>query len=185
VVGLVAAATMLFVGSAGASAASSGTPCGPAARACVNLSSQQAWLMQDGNVTYGPVPIASGKAGATSDRGTFRVFWKDLHHRSSLFNNAPMPYSVFYNGGEAFHQDSVSIRSNGCIHLSHSAPKLSTTPCASVTWCRSSADLRAVVTRSQNPHTSGEDGTVCPPQNALLVACDHGPRISTSTSGAG
>lgn len=123
VVGLLAATTMVFTGGAGAAAASSGTPCGPAARACVNLSSQQAWLMHDGNITYGPVPIASGKAGATSDQGTFHVFWKDRHHRSSLFNDAPMPYSVFYNGGEAFHQDSVRTRSNGCIHLSQSAAK--------------------------------------------------------------
>jgi lipoprotein-anchoring transpeptidase ErfK/SrfK len=28
---------------------------------------------------------------------------------------------VFFNGGEAFHEDSVTVRSHGCVHLTHSA----------------------------------------------------------------
>lgn len=77
---------------------------------------QRAWLMRGGNVTYGPVPVATGTASAPTAPGTFHVTWKDLHHRSSEFHNAPMPYSVFFNGGDAFHQDSVTVRSNGCVH---------------------------------------------------------------------
>jgi lipoprotein-anchoring transpeptidase ErfK/SrfK len=77
--------------------------------------------MRDGYVVYGPVPVATGKASAPTNAGTFQVFWKDLHHRSSVFHNAPMPYSVFFNGGDAFHEDSVQVRSNGCVHLTHSA----------------------------------------------------------------
>ncbi|MBV9140848.1 MAG: L,D-transpeptidase [Pseudonocardiales bacterium] len=119
--GLLGAAALLLAGAAGASAAPSSAPCILAARACVDLSSQQAWLMRDGNVTYGPVPVATGKASAPTDPGTFHVFWKDLHHRSSAFHNAPMPYSVFFNGGDAFHEDSVAVRSNGCVHLTRSA----------------------------------------------------------------
>ncbi|HEY6424479.1 MAG TPA: L,D-transpeptidase [Pseudonocardiaceae bacterium] len=99
----------------------SGPRCSPAAQACVDLPSQQAWLMRDGNVTYGPVPVATGKATAPTTPGTFRVFWKDLHHRSSEFHNAPMPYSVFFNGGDAFHEDSVTVRSHGCVHLTQPA----------------------------------------------------------------
>jgi len=108
-------------GNATAATASSSAPCAAAARACVDLSSQQAWLMRDGTVTYGPVPVATGKASAPTAPGTFHVFWKDLHHRSSLFNNAPMPYSVFFNGDDAFHQDSVKVASNGCVHLTKQA----------------------------------------------------------------
>jgi lipoprotein-anchoring transpeptidase ErfK/SrfK len=121
VIGSLAAVVALLAGTAGASAATSSAPCSGAARACVDLSTQQAWLMQGGAVTYGPVPVATGKASAPTDRGTFRVYWKDLHHRSSLFRNAPMPYSVFFNGGEAFHEDSVAARSHGCVHLTHQA----------------------------------------------------------------
>ena len=29
-----------------------------------------------------------------------------------------MPYSVFFHGGEALHEDSVYVRSHGCVHLS-------------------------------------------------------------------
>jgi lipoprotein-anchoring transpeptidase ErfK/SrfK len=65
--------------------------------------------------------VATGKASAPTDLGTFRVGWQDLDHRSSLVNNAPMPYSVFFNGGEAFHQDSVTVRSHGCVHLTRQA----------------------------------------------------------------
>jgi lipoprotein-anchoring transpeptidase ErfK/SrfK len=116
-----AAAGVLPAGNASAAAASSSAPCGVSARACVDLSSQQAWLMNDGTVSYGPVPVATGKASAPTAPGTFRVLWKDLHHRSSLFNNAPMPYSVFFHGGDAFHQDSVTVRSHGCVHLTKQA----------------------------------------------------------------
>jgi lipoprotein-anchoring transpeptidase ErfK/SrfK len=121
VIVLLGTAALLLAGTAGASAAPSGAPCISAARACVDLSTQQAWLMRDGTVIYGPVPVATGKASAPTAPGTFHVFWKDLHHRSSLFHNAPMPYSVFFNGGDAFHEDSVTVRSNGCVHLTHSA----------------------------------------------------------------
>jgi lipoprotein-anchoring transpeptidase ErfK/SrfK len=120
-IGLLGAAALLLAGTAGAAAAPSSPPCIAAARACVDLSTQQAWLMRDGGVIYGPVPVATGKASAPTDPGIFHVFWKDLHHRSSEFHNAPMPYSVFYNGGEAFHEDSVTVRSHGCVHLAHRA----------------------------------------------------------------
>jgi lipoprotein-anchoring transpeptidase ErfK/SrfK len=122
-VGLLGATALLLGGSAGASAApnASGSPCSASARACVDLSSQQAWLMRNGGVIYGPVPVATGKASAPTDRGTFRVFWKDLHHRSSEFHNAPMPYSVFFNGDEAFHEGNLTARSHGCVRLTHRA----------------------------------------------------------------
>ncbi|MCU1610555.1 MAG: hypothetical protein JWM45_2471, partial [Pseudonocardiales bacterium] len=55
-IGLLAAVVLLITGTE-ASAAPSGSPCSAAARACVDLSSQQAWLMRGGNVTYGPVPV--------------------------------------------------------------------------------------------------------------------------------
>ncbi|MDQ4103656.1 MAG: L,D-transpeptidase [Actinomycetota bacterium] len=121
VAGLLAAPLLLLTGAEGAAAAGTATPCVAAARACVDLSSQQAWLTHDGNVTYGPVRVASGRASAPTDVGTFQVFLKDRDHRSSLFDDAPMPYSVFYNGDEAFHQGSLGSRSHGCVRLARSA----------------------------------------------------------------
>ncbi len=50
--------------------------------------------------------------------------FKDKNHRSSIFGNAPMPNSVFFNGGIAFHQGSLKVPSHGCIHLSPSASQV-------------------------------------------------------------
>jgi lipoprotein-anchoring transpeptidase ErfK/SrfK len=101
---------------------SAAMPCGSSAAACVSLSSQRAWLMSGGQVIYGPTPITSGKPGQRTPPGMFRVLWKDKNHRSTIFNNAPMPYSVFFtNTGIAFHEGSLRVPSAGCIHLSRDA----------------------------------------------------------------
>ena len=88
-------------------------------RACVSLGRQRAWLMRDGKVVYGPVRIASGRPGYRTTPGMWRVTFRDKHHRSSLFGGAPMPYSVFFHGGQAFHEGSLRVASHGCVHLSH------------------------------------------------------------------
>ncbi|WP_420122012.1 Ig-like domain repeat protein [Nakamurella sp.] len=106
---------------AGAAAAQASNPCPASASACVDLANTQAWLQSGGQITYGPVPITSGAAGSRTRTGTFSVFWKDKNHKSSLFNNAPMPNSVFFDGDIAFHQGSLYDQSNGCIHLSWDA----------------------------------------------------------------
>lgn len=98
-----------------------GTPCKATVAACVQLSTKKAWLVRDGKAVYGPVPITSGRPGWRTPPGTFAVTFKNINHKSSLFNNAPMPYSVFFNGGIAFHQGSLSVQSHGCIHLSKAA----------------------------------------------------------------
>ncbi|MHA6796631.1 L,D-transpeptidase [Pseudonocardia bannensis] len=100
-----------------------GTPCRSTARACIELSSNRAWLISNGIVQYGPVPITHGREGWRTPPGTFAVTFKSLNHRSSLFNDAPMPYSVFFNGGIAFHQGSLTQESHGCIHLSRTAAR--------------------------------------------------------------
>lgn len=99
-----------------------GTPCRSTARACIDLSGNQAWLIDDGAVSYGPVPITSGRKGFRTPPGTFSVTFHSRDHVSSIYN-APMPYSVFFNGGIAFHEGSLSELSHGCIHLSRSAAR--------------------------------------------------------------
>jgi hypothetical protein len=96
-----------------------GTPCTAIAKACIDLAHNEAWLVNDGHVVRGPVRISPGAAGENTPIGTFDVQWKDLHHRSKEFNNAPMEYSVFFApGGIAFHEGSLQKRSAGCVHLS-------------------------------------------------------------------
>ena len=116
------AAGWLIAGATTASAASAAPPCSAAARACVDLATQQAWLMNDGAVTYGPVQVRTGRSSAPTDPGTFHVTYKDLHHVSSVYG-AAMPYSVFFNGGDAFHEGSLAESSHGCVHLTRSSAR--------------------------------------------------------------
>lgn len=129
-IGLAATTAVAVVATAGTASASAAhlrdapkTPCGPAAHACVDLSAQQAWLTRGTRAIYGPVPITTGKPGSETPPGTFNVTFKDIDHKSSIFHNAPMPYSVFFNGGIAFHEGSLYVQSNGCVHLSLNAAK--------------------------------------------------------------
>jgi lipoprotein-anchoring transpeptidase ErfK/SrfK len=97
-----------------------GTPCLDTASACVDLSARKAWLIEDGAIAYGPVPITSGRKGFRTPTGTFKVSFKSKDHVSSIYD-AAMPNSVFFNGGVAFHQGSLMVASHGCIHLSRTA----------------------------------------------------------------
>jgi hypothetical protein len=99
------------------------TPCTATARACVDLDNQKAWLIQDGKVIRGPVPISSGGTGKETPPGTFHVISKDKDHKSNEFKlpngqPAPMPWSVFFQwNGIAFHSGDPRRASAGCIHL--------------------------------------------------------------------
>ncbi len=99
-----------------------GAPCDATARACVDLSEGKAWLMDEGDVTYGPVTVASGGQGHRTPTGRFAVTYKDIDHVSRAYDNAPMPYAVFFtSSGVAFHQGDRSSRSHGCVRLSRDA----------------------------------------------------------------
>ncbi|MEV4050719.1 L,D-transpeptidase [Amycolatopsis sp. NPDC049688] len=103
-----------------------GVPCAAAAAApgtaaCVDLSAHKAWILQGGQVVYGPVPMLPGRKSNPTPTGTFHVYSKEKMHLSKEFDNAEMPNSVFFYPGDAFHQGSLSVYSHGCIHLSAGA----------------------------------------------------------------
>ena len=76
--------------------------------------------MRDGRVVIGPIKVATGRPGYGTELGTFHVFRKNQMWYSTIYNNAPMPWSVFFDGGEAFHEASVYVMSHGCVHVSAS-----------------------------------------------------------------
>jgi hypothetical protein len=120
--GLVGLGAMGTVGTAQAQgpALVEGTPCTEAARACVDIGGRQAWLVEDGVIVRGPVPISSGGPGRETPKGDFRVEWKNANHRSAEFNGAPMPFAVFFaEGGIAFHEGSLHTPSAGCVRLAY------------------------------------------------------------------
>lgn len=68
-------------------------------------------------------PVSTARQGKVTPVGEWNgAQWLSRNHRSSLYNNAPMPYAVFYNGNYAIHgTDQVAKlgrpASAGCVRL--------------------------------------------------------------------
>jgi lipoprotein-anchoring transpeptidase ErfK/SrfK len=85
----------------------------------VNKASQSMTVSVNGTPTY-TWTVSTGVYGTPS--GSFRPQSLSRYHRSSLFNNAPMPYSIFYDGHYAIHGTDQVQRlgapaSRGCVRL--------------------------------------------------------------------
>ena len=81
-------------------------------------------LVREGQVVV-TAGALGGRKGYETPTGTFHVQYKDIDHVSSLFDSAPMPFSVFFNDGVAFHQGSLKSKSHGCVHLAKSTAQTS------------------------------------------------------------
>lgn len=93
-------------------------PCSETADVCVDLSRQRAWLTDDGRATGDSMPISSGTPDDPTPTGTFAVQRKERYHVSKEFDDASMPYSVFFDDeGRAFHSGDRASNSHGCIRL--------------------------------------------------------------------
>lgn len=87
----------------------------------VSLSAQQMRLTRNGHL-HAQWPVSTARKGKVTPKGTFYPYWLSRHHRSSLYNNAPMPFSVFYSGNYAIHGTYETARlgsraSSGCVRL--------------------------------------------------------------------
>ena len=87
----------------------------------VDVSSQTMTVIQNGKVAY-RWPVSTARKGKWTPRGTWSAKWLSRHHKSSRYNNAPMPYSIFFNGHYAIHGTYQTNRlgrpaSAGCIRL--------------------------------------------------------------------
>ncbi len=92
--------------------------CPPDAKACIDLGGRRSWLQSNGQVYYGAVFIGPGRPGFETPRGTFYVNRKVKDEISYEFDNAPMPYAVYFtNNGIAFHQGDPSVLSHGCVRM--------------------------------------------------------------------
>ncbi|WP_370945285.1 L,D-transpeptidase [Amycolatopsis sp. cg5] len=100
--------------------AAAGVPCAATVDVCFDVSAKKVWLLKDGKVVYGPVGALGGRKGNPTPIGTFRVSSKVKNYHSKQFD-APMPNSVFFSPGIAFHTGSLSVYSHGCVHLSPAA----------------------------------------------------------------
>ncbi|WP_294343814.1 L,D-transpeptidase [Prosthecochloris sp.] len=64
-------------------------------------------------------PISSGRKSNPTWPGEFFVNYKQRHKRSIKYNNAPMPYSINYDGPYFIHQQALPGHpaSRGCVRL--------------------------------------------------------------------
>ncbi|MBC9712734.1 L,D-transpeptidase family protein [Streptomyces sp. TRM66268-LWL] len=88
--------------------------------ACVDLSRQLTWVQRGKKIVFAPVPVRTGRDGMETRPGWHRVYWKNRHQISTVYNNAPMPYAQFFDGGQAFHgsyTDLFSGGSHGCVNM--------------------------------------------------------------------
>lgn len=93
----------------------------PSLVARIDLTRQRMHVTSNGKVV-GSWKISSGKLGHETPPGRFRPKWSSKMHYSRKYNNSPMPYSVFFNGGIATHGTNYTGRlggaaSHGCIRL--------------------------------------------------------------------
>ena len=114
---LAAVALTFGLATPGSASASTGTPCSVQNGACVRLSTNQAWLVYNGNASYGPVRVSHGKPGYETPVGTYPVLRK-VKDDWSVPYNGPMPNAVYFTtNGIAFHQGDTNLQSHGCVRL--------------------------------------------------------------------
>ena len=66
--------------------------------------------------------VSTARKGKYTPRGAWNAKWLSKNHKSSLYNDAPMPYSIFFRGNYAIHGTNQIRRlgrpaSAGCIRL--------------------------------------------------------------------
>ena len=84
----------------------------------VDISSKRMRVLVDNKERYTwSVAIVPGRS---TRPGEFRVQFLSEDHYSSIYNNEPMPYSIFYDGNRAVHGTTKKIKghqTHGCIAL--------------------------------------------------------------------
>ncbi|MFD7028040.1 L,D-transpeptidase family protein [Streptomyces sp. NPDC059917] len=88
---------------------------------CVDMDRQLLWVQRDAKVVFAPVPIRTGRDTQETRPGWHEVYWRDEDHYSSLYDNSPMPYSQFFDEGQAIHGHRGNLYdyggSAGCVNL--------------------------------------------------------------------
>ncbi|MFN7002921.1 MAG: L,D-transpeptidase [Roseinatronobacter sp.] len=87
----------------------------------VSISQQVMHVYHHGQLLY-EWPVSTARSGKITPTGSWRPQILSRNHRSSLYNNAPMPYAVFYSGNYAIHGTDQVNRlgrpaSAGCVRL--------------------------------------------------------------------
>jgi lipoprotein-anchoring transpeptidase ErfK/SrfK len=87
----------------------------------ISLSSQTMTVSQNGVVRH-RWKVSTARKGYVTPQGSWSAKWLSKNHRSRKYDDAPMPFAVFFNGGYAVHATFDLKRlgrpaSHGCIRL--------------------------------------------------------------------
>ncbi|SRR5690606_35583370 len=87
----------------------------------VDVSEQRMVVMRGGRRLH-TWPVSTARAGKITPRGTYQPEWFSRDHKSSLYDDAPMPFAIFYSGNYAIHGTYStgalgSPASAGCVRL--------------------------------------------------------------------
>lgn len=88
---------------------------------CIDKTTRRLVLMKAGRAVLS-LDARFGGVYTPTREGTFKVYWKDAHHVSSVYGTA-MPWSMFFSGGEAIHYSSdfaaygYAHHSHGCVNI--------------------------------------------------------------------
>lgn len=87
----------------------------------VSISNQTMEVYHEGRHLF-TWSVSTAKAGKVTPTGVYKAEALSRHHRSRLYNNAPMPFAIFYDGNYAIHgTDQIrglgAPASNGCVRL--------------------------------------------------------------------
>ncbi|WP_032999443.1 L,D-transpeptidase [Rhizobium leguminosarum] len=87
----------------------------------ISIGMQTMTVSENGFVKY-RWKVSTARNGYVTPTGSWRAKWLSRDHRSRKYDNAPMPFAVFFNGGYAVHATFDLKRlgrpaSHGCVRL--------------------------------------------------------------------
>ncbi|MFE2285657.1 L,D-transpeptidase family protein [Streptomyces sp. NPDC059443] len=120
--GLATYRTMVAVAARANPNADHGCPVRPHRVTCVDLARQLLWVQRDSTVVFPPVPVRTGRDDEETRPGWHEVYWRNKDHKSTLYDDAPMPYAQFFDEGQALHGRPGDLYAHGgsagCVNLS-------------------------------------------------------------------
>ncbi|MEV6301975.1 L,D-transpeptidase [Actinoplanes sp. NPDC051861] len=89
--------------------------------ACVDLTTQTAWVVRDGKVVFGPTVVRTGFRGHTTPVGVFAISQRAKREWSNPYK-VWLPYWQRFEGGNGFHRTTSYLHdkargSHGCVNL--------------------------------------------------------------------
>ncbi|AWZ07140.1 MULTISPECIES: L,D-transpeptidase family protein [unclassified Streptomyces] len=120
--GLVTYRTMVAVAARTDPNAAGACPVRPHRVTCVDMERQLLWVQRDERIVFPPVPVRTGRDDEETRPGWHEVYWRSKDHKSTLYDDAPMPYAQFFDEGQALHGRPGDLYAHGgsagCVNLS-------------------------------------------------------------------